>query len=188
MWHRILSSSSLGDFIQWILLSLLLLLCPLSGRFWSMCISYYDTLRVRLVTPSSGSPTTNHFPTNLPSDLHRKRVYTALELRHSSVPSDVNHYKPLIFPPRISRQSVTNTDFWKLQRNVAERSVGRKWVAASIEIKIKPSPNLYLWAQNCTQLRGSASQMFFSEGVIPAVAISPPLKRIGNWNQALSAE
>lgn len=75
-----------------------------------MCISYYDSLRVRLVTPSSGSPTTNHFPTNLPSDLHRKRVYTALELRHSSVPSDVNHYKPLIFPPRISRQSVTNTD------------------------------------------------------------------------------
>lgn len=188
MWHRILSSSSLGDFIQWILLSLLLLLCPLSGHFWSMCISYYDSLRVRLVTPSSGSPTTNHFPTNLPSDLHRKRVYTALELRHSSVPSDVNHYKPLIFPPRISRQSVTNTDFWKLQRNVAERSVGRKWVAASIEIKIKPSPNLYLWAQNCTQLRSSASQMFFSEGVIPALATSPPLKRIGNWNQALSAE
>ena len=135
--HRIRSSC---DFIQWILLTLLLLLCPLSRWLWSMCISYSDTLWVRLVTLSSGSPTANHFPTNLPSDLHRKCVYTALELPSLISALWCKSLQTLNLSPRIWRQSVTNTDFWKLQRNVAEKSVGRKWVTASIEIKIKPSP------------------------------------------------
>lgn len=94
-----------------------------------MCISYYDTLRVRLVTPSSGSPTTNHFPTNLPSDLHRKRVYTALELRHSSVPSDVNHYKPLIFRPE-SHDNLLPTQISESSREMwlREVSVESEWL------------------------------------------------------------